>query len=408
MNKVKKFLSVVQMYPKLMGMEDRILISGFSAGDLAKLKKYAVENGLVLVGKNGIALTREGAQMISDYVSGLRVEYFADEKMSLALSKAVRGYAKYLFDGEELKPNSLEQAVKLQVEEVEFALEETLFDFGLDEVIKNSGLSKSLVLTLVMDFVAKNRERVVVYEKEEFCLEFSSLIFDKMNANPSSFRFRRAEVENELLKEFSQVLGCRVNVIDFTRKLYGRFKALCKGVMVTEELSDRAMRFRSTLLNAKDPLVLFERDLCAILKDKSGLEEVLAELESWYERKLERAHVFILDSFGVKSLDALRERFESVRKFVSSRELLILGNNLDSVERVATYVNGKRCPKDWDEADSADFRLRIKVLAAEFRVICATVEVAEGTLESETKRLLDEARKLSYEQRIMLVRGLIG
>ena len=408
-NYVLKFLHTLQEYPKLFSLKEKIVLSGFSNSDLEKLKKYAILNNLITIEKQGMLLSEKALKMLAKYKpTKLNIEYFNEEKMPLVLSKAIRNYAKYLFDNEELKENSLEYAIKIEVENIGLNIEDMLFEDNLNDIIKKSKLSKSLLLTLILNHLSKNQDKIIIYEKGEFCIAITSLIFDKMNINPAWYSFKRATIENKLLDDFASVINSKQNIIDFTKKLYSQFKKLHKIVFETNNLSPKTLKFKNTLLNAKDPIILFEKELCVLFKEKKEFQYALSELENYYPKLLDELEKYTLQSFCVNSLDELKTKLAKIKEFISNKELLIFANNLDSIERLATYVNQNRCPKDWNDLDVADYKLKIKNYSNEYSIIQSALEFDESLLDENTKNLIYKVLKLSKAQRALLLRGIVA
>ena len=115
-----------------------------------------------------------------------------------------------------------------------------------------------------------------------------------------------------------------------------------------------------------------------------------------------------MQSFCVNSFDELKTKLAKIKEFISNKELLIFANNLESIERLATYVNQKRCPKDWSDLDIADYKLKIKNFSNEYAIIRSTVEFDKDLLNENTKSLINEILKLNKIQRALLLRGIVA
>jgi len=129
---------------------------------------------------------------------------------------------------------------------------------------------------------------------------------------------------------------------------------------------------------------LFCRDIPEILCDKPLCEcdgtftkvfdEAVSELQSNYSLLLNELKEFLLQEFNTVSREDLTERFNSTTEFLSSDDLKIFHNNVKDtissetrwLERIATFINKSRVPKDWSDNDVADFKVKVKVLSQKF------------------------------------------
>ena len=145
-----------------------------------------------------------------------------------------------------------------------------------------------------------------------------------------------------------------------------------------------------------------------MFKEKKEFQYALSELKSYYPKLLDELEKHTLQSFCVNSLDELKTKLAKIKEFISNKELLIFANNLESIERLATYVNQKRCPKDWNDLDVADYKLKIKNYSNEYCVMQSALEFDESLLDENTKNLIYEALKLSKIQKALLLKGVVA
>lgn len=397
-------------------------VIGISNNDIKKIKKHCLLENLIAPKDKGFILTKKGNKLINacknTKLDFINLEYLKLEKTPPILTKAIRKLAKHYFENEELEKDSLEFALKNELKNIDKNLKLDFKNNILNENINSLGdlydkfislgLTKSIITLLLIDFFVINKEAVAIYEKGEFCFELNAYTFDKMNANPPWYGFKRAVIENKLLDDFASVINSKQNIIDFTKKLYSQFKKLHKIVFETNNLSSKTLKFKNTLLNAKDPIILFEKELCVLFKEKKEFQYALSELKSYYPKLLDELEKYTLQSFCVNSLDELKTKLAKIKEFISNKELLIFTNNLESIERLATYVNQKRCPKDWNDLDVADYKLKIKNYSNEYCVIQSALEFDESLLDENTQNLINEVLKLNKSQRALLLRGIVA
>jgi hypothetical protein len=245
---------------------------------------------------------------------------------------------------------------------------------------------------------------------------------------PQNFELQKTVMEDlPILEKISEIiLPCKsTNILDLTKGLIYFIKNLDKYTLTTERLSKNTIRFRNSVLNAKDPINLFYKDIPKILDDKilcqcdktfvKAFDKAILELQNSYSSLIKEISTFLFDSFNEKSRKNLANRLEAVQEFLSDNELKILHNNnkeLSSsntlwIERIATFINKSRVPKDWSDNDLADFKIKIKELALKFTTIEATAGAKNIKLDETLKKILNQISKLSKPQKMVLVREIV-
>lgn len=104
-----------------------------------------------------------------------------------------------------------------------------------------------------------------------------------------------------------------------------------------------------------------------------------------------------------------------LREFLSDNELKILHNNIKElnspdklwIERIATFINKSRVPKDWSDNDVDDFKIKVKELALRFATIEATAGATGLNLDSALTNVLEQISKFSKPQKMQLVREIV-
>lgn len=456
MQYLPKLLKAVENDPKLFQKPDVNFILGLTTTQVKDLKKFALAENYISETKREFALTIFGKEYLnknpltlwSDEENPKRpevnLEYLKVEKAPPILTKAIRLLAKYLLEGGSLKENSTEHYLVRELlcskstcadvkKEIEgFVLKEN--KFKLTELFEKFlappyGLTKSVVSVLLLDILAKNKDILAVYENSQFQLKLTSLMFDRMAYCPQNFDLQKTIVEGlPILEALSGViLPCKSkNILDLTKGLILFIKALDKYTLSTERLSKEAVRFRNIILNAKDPINLFYRDIPLVLENKilcqcddnlvEKFSKVIEELRNSYLNLIEEIQGFLFDSFNEKDRKTLAERFEAIKEYLSENELKILHNNVKElnsdpklwIERIATFVNKSRVPKDWNDNDVADFKVKVKELALKFTLIEATAGGTELTPDTMILDLIDKIKKLSEVQKRTLFRKVVN
>ena len=103
-----------------------------------------------------------------------------------------------------------------------------------------------------------------------------------------------------------------------------------------------------------------------------------------------------------------------IKEFINEKELKILFNNVIEinvsdnlwVNRIATFINKSRVPKDWNDEDVADFKIKIKELALKIFIIETTVGSDDKPLGRRSTKLLKEYLELSKIEQLGLLRKM--
>ena len=195
--------------------------------------------------------------------------------------------------------------------------------------------------------------------------------------------------------------------------------------MNTQNLNTKTLRLRNVILNAKDPISLFKRDIPKTLVGKelcdcdrdflNNLKLSLNELKNCTKNLVKDLKEFIYKSFKTTSKEELAERFLSVAEYISDKELKILFNNVVEKDvdedlwtnRIATFINKFRVPKDWSDEDYAEFKLKTKELALKFFVLESTLGTSDCMASKKYKSVLDSYLKLSKQEQMILLRTAI-
>ena len=254
-------------------------------------------------------------------------------------------------------------------------------------------------------------------------------MFDRIIVCPQNFEIQKTEIEDiAILKDVSNIILNEKsnNILDITKGLYKEIKKLDKYTMNTQNLSKTTLRLRNVIINAKDPINLFERDIPKVFSKKT-LEDCdrkflndfkisLNELKECTNNLIKDLRCFLFESFKVKSKEDLAQRFLKAKDYLNEKELKILFNNVIEIDvdddlwinRVATFINQSRVPKDWSDEDYADFKIKTKELALKFFVIETTVGTDESIIGGEYHNVLNDFLNLTKPEQMIFLRRVIN
>ena len=449
MEHLNKFLSCVKKESTIFKNPEINFIIGLTNTQIKDLKKFAVSNGLIKEEKKEYFLTTKGTEYLkTNPVKSwcneefperpeINLEYLKLEKMPPTLTKAIRCLARHLLEGDELKKYSIEESLmkellsenstctklKNEIEKIILQGEKIKLENLFNKFI-SLGLTKSIIGILLLDILARNKNILAIYEKLQFQLKLNQLMFDRMLFCPQNFEIQKTIMDNyPILKDISTVLSKQSsnNILDITKTLIYFIRDLEKYTLNTERLSKKTIRFRNVIMNAKDPISLFYRDIPKVLTGKTLAEcdyELVEEnknsaneLKNATKNMIKEIHKFFFESFNTKSRKELSERFENSKEYIGGKELKILLNNVVEkdaddtlwINRIATFINKSRVPKDWSDEDVADFKVKVKDLSIKFYTIEATAGKTEVGLSKDFEKVFKKLLELSRpEQNVIL------
>lgn len=449
MEHLNKLLKNVEKESTIFKNPDLNFILGLTNTQVKDLKKFAIDNEFIKEEKKEFFLTSKGKEYlaqnpIKSWCSKefpkrpeINLEYLKLEKMPPILTKAIRCLARHLLENEDLKENSTESFLvrellaenstckDLKKEIEQYVLQDKKIKLtDLFEHFQSYGLTKSIIGILLLDVLAHNKDILAIYEKLQFQLKLNQLMFDRMLFCPQNFEIQKTIMEElPILENISKVLSKEKtnNILDITKSLIYFIRELDKYTLHTERLSKKTLRFRNVIMNAKDPISLFYRDIPKVLSGKLLPEcdeeflkiykSAIKELKNATNAMVDEINQFFFDSFNTKSREELSQRFEKVQEFIGEKELKILFNNVVEKEadnilwinRIATFINKSRVPKDWSDEDVADFKVKVKDLAIKFYTIEATVGTTNLGISKNFDKIIKQLLELSKaEQNVIL------
>ena len=457
---VSKLLKCIKDDKCIFSEKEINFIVGLTSTQIKECKTFAFDNKLIEEKNKEYFLTHLGDNFIIDnpikssnceeYPLRFEVnlEYLKLEKAPSILTRAIRNLARHLLEDEPIKELSIEyflikellcenskaKNVKKEIEDFILSGDKIKID-KLYEKYENKpyGLTKSIISILLLDILSKNRDKIAIYEDFKFKLKLNQLLFDRIIYCAQKYEIQKTEMDDfEVLEKISQFIlpDKSKNILELTKGLIGFIKNLERYTLNTNTLSKQTIKFRNAIINAKDPMTLWYRDLPKILDDKIlcqcddnfvyAFENALNELKDCYTNLVDELIEFFIKSFGYSVLDDntrndLAQRFQNVCEYFNLDDLKILKNNvvnLDSkmslwIERIATFINTSRVPKDFSDNDVANFKLKVKDYAFKFKTIEATIGVQNIKLSERIIKVLKQVLKLDEAERLILLKEVL-
>lgn len=245
-------------------------------------------------------------------------------------------------------------------------------------------MTKSLTAILLLDFICKNINKIVIYKSGEIQLQINHILFINLIGCPERYYIKNViNKKNPLLYEVSKLVldEPSENVLLIVKALIYFIKKLNKRTLQTNKLNKKTIRFRNAILNAEDPIQLLCEEIPKILCSKNIddcprnfidlFSMSLNELRNSYPIFLKELTEFLLTSFNASSREELTKRFINLQDYLGSKELNILFSNITEpfstnqlwIERICISQNGSLAPEDWNDNDTANFKLKIKASA---------------------------------------------
>jgi len=78
------------------------------------------------------------------------------------------------------------------------------------------------------------------------------------------------------------------------------------------------------------------------------------------------------------------------------------------INRIATFINKFRVPKDWSDEDYANFKIKTKELALKFSILEATLGTNESFVSKNYHKVLNNFLNLTKAEKMILLRKLVN
>lgn len=447
---LNKFLARVKENPTILKSQDIILTLGLTATHIKELKKFALENEFIERQKNSYFLTQKGLNYLETNPTSswatknftlrpeINVEYLKEEKTAAVLTKAIRLLAKNLLENQALKDFSLEHALSIDLKncsELTYSIETAVLNgkriclSSIYEEYLQKGITNSLISINILKILSENLDKIAIYEKAQFQLKMDALMFDRMMVCPQNFELQKTEMPDiYILKDISKVIlhEKNNNILEITKGLYRIIKTLDKYTMNTQNLSKNSVRLRNTIINAKDPISLFKRDIPKVLAQTTiencnidfinSLKQSLDELKYCTKNLVKDIKIFILKNFHAKNKEELADRFLAIKEYIGEQELKVLLNTVIETNvdeelwtcRIATFINSHRVPKDWSDEDFANFKIKTKELALKFFILESIAGNNDSFTSEKYKHFINEYLKLSKPEQTVFLRKIVN
>lgn len=453
---ITKLLTHLKNNPHLFQEKDLNFIVGLTSTEIANAKKVIFGNTLATRFKQDVILSDAGLQFIKknplnhwsteEYPNRpeINLEYLKLEKHPPTLTKAIRQLAVYLLEGGCLKPYSMEENIyreifseksscnKLCTEVKDFISQNTkinLGDFYQKFMSAPYGLTKSLTFILLLNALIETKDELAIYELSEFQLNLDTNMYFRMFYAPQRFEFQKTVVSDlSVLNKISKILLRKQssNVLNITKGLILSIKSLDGYTMKTSDLSSESLRLRNAVIHAKDPICLFFRDIpniygCKNLEECNDtfvnqFEHCIKEMQNNYSNLILELKNFLLDAFQTGSRKNISQRFKVIEEYLNDKNLKILSKNIREenasddlwIERIATFINGAKVPKDWTDIDVADFKVRLKGYSDKFLLLEATAGQSEVKLDKAMQQALTQLLNLEKSKQIAVIRKVIN
>lgn len=453
---ITKVLKLIQENPYLLSEKDVNYIVGASSTEIINIKKYIINQGLATRIKNFFQLTDAGLEFLKNnpYESwcnkeypkrpNTNLEYLKAEIQPAILSKAIRRLAEHLLEGKDIKLYSMEHNIYREIftdpsvftnirTDAKKYLEQDrkikLANFYDKFMNPPYGLTKSLTSILLLYALTKTKNELAIYELFEFQLKLDTNMFFRMLYRPERFETQYTIINDiPIIEGISQIIlpYKNRNILGLTKGLIAIIQSLDKYTLNTSRLSPMTIRFRNAIIHAKDPISLFYRDIPNILDNKllcycgadfsRKFKLCIDELQYNYISLKEELRMFLFKVFNDTERHSLKKRCEIIEDYLNNKRLKILCRNIKDntydddlwIERIATYINGTKVPKDWTDENVADFKIKLKALADSFLIIESTAGISEIKFNKAMQDVLSQLLKLSKNKQLLIAKKIVN
>lgn len=411
-------------------------------------KRHFLQAGFARVYKGDERLSKNE---ISDYFDKLYArcpninnEYLTKDKPSSVGTRAIRNLVKYFIQSSELKSDSVEKVMLDELfrndekisnicDEIEIFLHKAESKINLEKLygklsLPPYGLTKPIISLLFLDILLKQGDKVSIFEKSQFQLEITELLYERLMANPQNFEVQKNVFNGErklYLEKFSKIICSEGtdNLLEVTKSLVCKIKELDKYTKYTDSLCGTTLKFRNAILNAKEPYKLIFNDIPRAFDNESFLDfdfeflgKCAKELDNSYFNLIQELLEILFDAFDLKIIQRkeLAYKFEQIEDLISDDNLKIIATNIKEdqmpnckwITRIATVVNKKNVPKNWSDYDVADFKQKIKEIALKVKAL----EVISSNKITITvdKKITDFVKSLTKIEKLTLLREVLN
>ena len=287
------------------------------------------------------------------------------------------------------------------------------------------GARDGIIPILLAVFAVVYRNDIAFYDRGTFLHEVNASTFRLLMREPDSFEIQYCKIVGmraDLFDRLRAILGtakrrgAHSEVLEIVRPLCVLVAQLAAYTHNTKRISETAVKVRTAILSARDPLKLILRDLPAACSRRidsddgsaeeqsakfvSDLKAALDELRGAYPSLQMRIENSLRDAFSVSVCgqqlrEVLQERAERLRLHIAEAAMKafcvrLCDSNLPCrqwLESVAGYLTSKP-PSKWTDLDEDIFRSELFAMAGRFqRVESAAFDKGERPRHAEGVRL---------------------
>ncbi len=277
------------------------------------------------------------------------------------------------------------------------------------------GARDGLIPLILALYIAGRRSQTAIFEDSTYTPNLDGDTAQRLTKEPEAFQLQHCAIEGDRMDTFDAIAkvfnverSSDPEVLDVVRPLMEFVARLPEYSRSTKNLSKEAIRVRTILLAARDPVQLIFRDLPEALQgegDKVPLgtkvAHLVGELSSSYDALLSRLSASITEAFGTKTKigdfrKELSARSKATAKHVVESDLksfvLRIGDDgLDLrqwLESMANHLSKKSAVR-WGDPDEEVFNQRLIAFTQRMlRTEAAQGDVTRTKMEGAGDRLV--------------------
>jgi len=252
------------------------------------------------------------------------------------------------------------------------------------------GLAAGVVGPIALAYILSNRAQTAAYQEGVYQPDLGELFAHEVIRDPAVLSLRRlvsSGERSEFLSKIASVIStvltthCDAEPLAIGRALVKFVFDLPPWTRRTAQLSDGAMRLRTILLAASDPLKLVLVDLPNIAQESrsndagEGLFNQLSEMSAAYPAMLARVRGRFIRALAARdsSASVLRSRASIVKGITGDLRVEALATRLANYSEAFESIEGllslaaNKPPKEWSDLDVDMATLSLADLALKFR-----------------------------------------
>jgi len=298
------------------------------------------------------------------------------------------------------------------------------------------GLKPGVIPILFCAAAMAHDTEIAFYENGAFLPEITVEAFERLVKSPESFELRRYRIEGlrrDVYIQLAQLFGQPVPVrgeslLSVVKPLFRFLRRLPSYCQMTKRLSERTLKVRAVLLNAKEPdQLLFWQlpEACGMepfeAADNDGtrskqffdsLRAAITELQRAYEDLLRDLQELLFRAFDISERPQLEARAQAVVSYCVEPRLKAVVNHIGNphmeeplwIEAIATTIVGK-APKSWTDDDRVRFEIGLAEMSRNIRHLEALLY--EERKRSDSGQRLEEIFRIGVADRNSMEVGAV-